>query len=97
MRHVRTLTVLALSGAIVATSACMTNSYSSRRPLYQPAVDANVGLLGAYLAGDVVGGQASRSAKVVRANIAPLQGAEVAAYMARQEADLRRQTVGTGV
>ena len=33
----------------------------------------------------------------MRAKIAPLAGAEVGAYMARQEADLRRQTVGTGV
>ena len=97
MRHFRSIRALALSGAVIATSACMTNSYSAPRPIYQPVAGPSVGLLGAYLAGDIVGGQNSRRAKVVRAKIAPLAGTEVAAYMERQEADLRRQTVGTGV
>ena len=97
MRHVRTLVALALSGAVVATSACTTSSYPAQRGAYRPVAGPAVGMLGAYLAGDVIGGQNSRRAKVVRAKIAPLGGAEVGAYMARQEADLRRQTVGTGV
>ncbi len=96
MRHFRSIAALALSGAVIATSACSTGSYSAPRPVYQP-VSTSVGLLGAYLAGDIVGGTSSRRAKVVRAKIAPLAGAEVGAYMQRQEADLRRQTVGTGV
>lgn len=98
MRQFRTLTALALSGAVIATSACSTDNYSSPPPIYRPIVAApSVGLLGAYLAGDVVGGRSSRRARVVRAKIAPLASADVAAYMQRQEADLRRQTVGTGV
>ncbi len=97
MRHFRSIAALGLSGAVIAISACSTGSYSAPPPVYQPAASASVGLLGAYLAGDIVGGTSSRRAKVVRAKIAPLAGAEVGTYMQRQEADLRRQTVGTGV
>lgn len=97
MRHFRPLAALALSGAALATSACTTDNYSPPRSIYRPVADASVGLLGAYLTGDVIGGQSSRRSKIIRAKIAPLTGAEVGAYMARQEEDLRRQTVGTGV
>ncbi len=96
MRHFRSIAAVALSGAALATSACTTRSYSAPAPVYQP-VSANVALIGAYLAGDIVGGQSSRRAKIVRTKIAPLAGAEVTAYMERQEAALRRETVGTGV
>lgn len=97
MRTFRPLTALALSGAALATSACTTSSYPAPRPIYRPVADTSVGLVGAYLATDIIDGRTSRRAKVVRAKVAPLAGAEVGAYMARQEADLRRQTVGTGV
>ena len=98
MRHFRLLTALALSAAVVATSACTTSSYyPGPRPDYRPAADPGAGQLGAYLTGDIVGGRTSRRAKIVRTKIAPLSGADVGAYMQRQEADLRRQTVGTGV
>ena len=97
MRHFRTLTALSMAGAVVATSGCATDRYSQPRPLYRPVTTASVGLLGAYLAGDIVGGRNSRRTKVVRAKIVPLGGADIGVYMARQEADLRRQTVGTGV
>jgi len=96
MRHFRPLAALALSGAVIATSACMSNNYAPR-PVYRPVADTSVALLGAYLAGDVIDGRSSRRAKVIRAKIAPLNGAEVGTYMQRHEADLRRQTVGTGV
>ncbi len=96
MRHFRGIAALALSGAVVVTSACTTRSYPAPRPMYQPAA-ASVGVLGAYLAGDIVGGRSSRRAKVVRAKIAPLPAPDVSAYMARQEVALRRETVGTGV
>ena len=97
MRTFRTLTALALSGAVIAAGACAPTYYSAPRPMYPPATGTSAGMLGAYLAGDIVGGRSSRRAKVVRAKIAPLSPGEVPAYMARQEADLRRQTVGTGV
>jgi len=94
MRPLRTLPALALAGAVFATSACTTAPYAPR-PV-SPAAGSTGGVLGAYLAGDIVGGRSSRRAKVARAKIAPLAG-DVGAYMARQEASLRRQTVGTGV
>ena len=98
MRHFRILAALSLSGATIATGGCSTNYYPQPRPIYTPSVAGpSVGMLGAYLVGDVVGGRNSRRTKVVRAKIAPLAGAEIGAYMSRQEADLRRQTVGTGV
>lgn len=97
LRHFRSIAALALSGAAIATSACTTGYYSAPRTVYQPDSNTSVGLLGAYLSGDIVGGQSSRRDRVVGARIAPLASAEVAAYMERQEATLRRETVGTGV
>ena len=70
MRHIRTLTALALSGAVIATTACTTDPYTGRRTISKTAIGAGVGAI----AGGAVGN-----------------------YMDRQEADLRRQTVGTGV
>ncbi len=96
MHRFRSLAALALSGAVIATSACSTGYYSAPPPVYQPA-DTRADLIGAYLAGDIIGGQGSRRTKMVRAKIAPLSGPEVASYMARQESALRRETVGTGV
>ena len=96
MRHFRSIAALALSGTVVLTSACSTGYYSAPPPVYQP-VNTSVSVVGAYLAGDIIGGQSSRRAKIVRAKIAPLSGQEVGEYMARQEAALRRETVGTGV
>jgi outer membrane protein OmpA-like peptidoglycan-associated protein len=97
MRHFRTLTVLALSGATLATSACSTDPYTGQRTISRTAIGAGVGLLGGYLAGDVVGGRSDRRAKIIGAGVGALAGGAVGAYMDRQEADLRRQTVGTGV
>ena len=97
MRHFRTLTALALSGAVVATSACTTDPYTGQRSISKAAIGAGVGLLGGYLAGDVVGGRSDRTAKIIGAGVGVLAGGAVGAYMDRQEADLRRQTVGTGV
>jgi outer membrane protein OmpA-like peptidoglycan-associated protein len=97
MRYYRTLTALALSGAVVATTACTTDPYTGRRTISKTAIGAGVGLLGGYLAGDVVGGRSDRRAKLIGAGVGALAGGAVGAYMDRQEADLRRQTAGTGV
>ena len=97
MRTFRTVTALALSGAVVATAACTTDPYTGQRSISRTAIGAGVGLLGGYLAGDVVGGRSDRRAKIIGAGVGVLAGGAVGAYMDRQEADLRRQTVGTGV
>ena len=97
MRHLRTLSALALSGALLATGACSTGYYPQPGPAYAPAVDPSATTLGAYLAGDIVDGRNTRRTRVMRAKIAPLSAVAAGAYMARQEAELRRQTVGTGV
>lgn len=97
MRHFRTLTALAMSTALVATTACTTDPNTGRRTISKTAIGAGVGLLGGYLAGDVIGGRNDRTAKIIGAGVGALAGGAVGAYMDRQEAELRRQTAGTGV
>ena len=97
MRPFRTLTAIALSGALVATTACTTDPMTGRRTISKTAIGAGVGLLGGYLAGDVIGGRSDRTAKIIGAGVGVLAGGAVGAYMDRQEAELRRQTAGTGV
>lgn len=97
MRPFRTLTALALSGALVTTAACTTDPNTGRRTISKTAIGAGVGLLGGYLAGDVIGGRNDRTAKIIGAGVGALAGGAVGAYMDRQEAELRRQTAGTGV
>ena len=63
MRHLRTLTALALSGAVIATSACTTDPYTGRRTISKTAIGAGIGLLGGYLAGDVAAAAATAAAK----------------------------------
>ena len=97
MRYPRTLTAVALSGALVATAACTTDPYTGQRTINKTAVGILGGAVGGYLLGDLVGGNSDRTAKVVGAGIGALAGGAVGAYMDKQEADLRRQTAGTGV
>ena len=97
MRYFRTLTALAMSTALVATTACTTDPNTGRRTISKTAIGAGVGLLGGYLAGDVIGGRNDRTAKIIGAGVGALAGGAVGAYMDRQEAELRRQTAGTGV
>jgi outer membrane protein OmpA-like peptidoglycan-associated protein len=47
--------------------------------------------------GDVIGGYRARAAKMRAAKIRPLTPAEVPAYMADLETELRRQTAGIGL
>ena len=97
MRNTRTLTAIALSGALVATAACTTNPYTGQRELSKTAIGAVGGALGGYLLGDVVGGRSDRTEKILGAGIGAIAGGAAGAYMDRQERDLRRQTAGTGV
>ena len=70
---------------------------SNQGMISKTAIGAGVGLLGGYLAGDVIGGRSDRTAKIIGAGVGALAGGAVGAYMDRQEAELRRQTAGTGV
>ncbi len=97
MRHFRTLTAVALSGALVTTAACTTDPNTGERRISRTALGAVGGLVGGYLVGDLVGGRNDRTAKILGAGIGALAGGAAGAYMDRQEAELRRQTAGTGV
>lgn len=96
MRH--SYRLAAASTAIALTvAACVTDPYTGQRKISSTAVGASVGLLGGYLLGDLVGGRNDRTEKIVGAGIGAIAGGAVGYYMDRQEAELRRQTAGTGV
>ncbi|MEA1072637.1 OmpA family protein [Sphingomonas sp. LY160] len=96
MRRITMLTGFAMTGAMLVT-ACTTNPYTGRREISRTAIGAIGGALGGYLVGDLVGGRGDRTEKILGAGIGAIAGGAVGAYMDRQEADLRRQTAGTGV
>src|SRR6478735_174237 len=96
MRRISMLAAVALSGAVM-TAACTTDPYTGRQEISKTAIGAIGGALGGYLLGDLVGGHSDRTEKIVGAGIGAIAGGAVGAYMDRQEADLRRQTAGTGV
>ena len=98
MRRFRTLTALALSGALVATTACTTDPYTGQPTHFEDRDRRRRRRCSAaILLGDLVGGRSDRTAKIIGAGIGALAGGAVGAYMDRQEAELRRQTAGTGV
>jgi outer membrane protein OmpA-like peptidoglycan-associated protein len=96
MRRFHALTAVALSGALVAT-ACTTNPETGRREISRTAIGAVLGAGAGYLFGDVIGGRSDRTERIIGAGIGAIAGGAVGAYMDRQEAELRRQTAGTGV
>ena len=97
MKFTRTMTALALSTALVTTSACTTNPETGNRRLSNTGLGAILGAGAGYLLGDIVGGRNSRTEQIVGAGIGALGGAAVGRYMDQQEAELRRETAGTGV
>jgi outer membrane protein OmpA-like peptidoglycan-associated protein len=82
---------------VMETTACMTDTYTGQQTINRTAVGIGVGALGGYLLGDVIGGDHDRNAKVIGVGIGALAGGVVGNYMDQQEAELRRQTAGTGV
>lgn len=96
MRRIHLVAALAISGAF-ATTACTTDPYTGQQQVNRTAVGIIGGAIGGYLIGDLVGGSHDRNAKVIGAGIGALAGGAAGAYMDRQEAELRRQTAGTGV
>ena len=97
MRRFRTLTALALGGSLIATAACTTNPETGNQRISRTAVGAIGGALAGYLLGDVVGGRHDRAERIIGAGIGAIAGGAIGNYMDRQEAELRRQTAGTGV
>jgi outer membrane protein OmpA-like peptidoglycan-associated protein len=96
MRHNYLLGAIVASAAVM-TAACTTDPYTGQRTISKTAIGAIGGALGGYLVGDLVGGRSDRTEKILGAGIGAIAGGAVGAYMDRQEADLRRQTAGTGV
>jgi outer membrane protein OmpA-like peptidoglycan-associated protein len=81
----------------MATAACTTNPETGRREISRTAVGAVLGAGAGYLLGDVIGGRSDRTERIIGAGIGAIAGGAAGAYMDRQEAELRRQTAGTGV
>ncbi|HVL30029.1 MAG TPA: OmpA family protein, partial [Sphingomicrobium sp.] len=77
--------------------ACTTDPYTGERQVNRTAVGIAAGAIGGYLLGDLVGGRNDRTERLMGAGIGAIAGGAVGAYMDRQEAELRRQTAGTGI
>ena len=93
----RALAALTLGASVVATSACTTDPYTGQQRVSKTAIGAVLGAGAGYLLGDVVGGRHDRAERIIGAGIGAVAGGAVGNYMDRQEAELRRQTAGTGV
>ncbi len=85
---------LALGCLIAVVTGCET---APPPPVAVPASFRPLGLTAPYLMGDVIGGYRTRAAKMRAAKIRPLTAAEVPAYMANLETELRQQTAGIGL
>lgn len=96
MRIHRSLGALGLASMLL-TAACTTDPYTGQQRINRTAVGIGAGALGGYLLGDLVGGRHDRGARLAGMGIGALAGGAVGYYMDRQEAELRRQTAGTGI
>lgn len=96
MRLDRTLAAGAALAALGIT-ACTTDPYTGQQRVNRTAVGIAAGAIGGYLLGDLIGGRNDRTEQLIGAGVGAIAGGAVGAYMDRQEADLRRQTAGTGV
>ena len=83
--------------AALGTTACTTDPYTGQQRVNRTAVGIAGGAIAGYLLGDLVGGRNDRTEQLIGAGIGAIAGGAVGAYMDRQEAELRRQTAGTGI
>ncbi|MBY8828296.1 OmpA family protein [Hephaestia mangrovi] len=97
MRTISKLATAAALGAMLATSACVTDPETGQKRLSNTAIGGIGGALGGYLLGDLVGGRHDRTEKIVGAGLGGIAGAGIGAYMDKQERDLRARTAGTDV
>jgi len=93
----RITAVVGASALIAATAACVTDPTTGERRVSKAAIGAGLGVVGGYLAGDLVGGKRDRTEKIVGAGIGAVAGGAIGAYMDKQERELRERTAGTGV
>lgn len=87
---------LALSAAGLMLAGCVTDPNTGQTIYGNTARGAAIGALGGAAAGTLAGGNDGRNA-AVGAAVGALAGAAVGRYMDQQEAELRRQTAGTGI
>src|SRR4051812_23919031 len=97
MRLHAKLTTAAITASLLATTACTTDPETGQQRLSKAAIGAGVGVLGGYLAGDIVGGRRDRTEKTLGAGIGAIAGGAIGAYMDKQERELRARTAGTGI
>jgi outer membrane protein OmpA-like peptidoglycan-associated protein len=89
---------LAAAAALtIGITACTTDPYTGQQRINRTAVGIAAGAVGGYLLGDLVGGHNDRTERLIGAGVGAIAGGAVGAYMDQQEAELRRQTAGTGV
>ena len=90
----RSLRGMVLGCAVAAIAGCQT---APPPPVIVPASFRPLGVSAPYLMGDVIGGSRARAAKMRASKIRPLGAAEIPAYMADLDSELRRQTAGIGL
>jgi outer membrane protein OmpA-like peptidoglycan-associated protein len=94
------MTILRCARALAAASMIAVLAACGTAPPPPPPVPASftpLGVSAPYLMGDIIGGYRARAAKMRAAKIRPLTPAEVPAYMADLETELRQQTAGIGL
>ncbi len=87
----------ASAAALLTTTACVTDPNTGEQRISRAAIGAGLGVVGGYLAGEVIGGRNDRTERIVGAGIGAVAGGAIGAYIDRQEQELRRRTAGTGV
>ena len=98
MRHSRSLSLAAAAVVMLAAAGCRTAEETYVIPPLPPQpVQVDPAASAAYLFGDVIGGRRDRSRRIIAAGGKPLTLAQAGSYMGRPEAELRRETAGTGV
>ena len=94
----RILGSVAAAALLATTAACVTNPETGEREFStKGGIGGVVGAVVGYFAGDIIGGRRDRTAKAIGAGVGAVAGAAIGTYMDKQEADLKRQTAGTGV
>lgn len=97
MFNKRLTTAAICAGLLASTAACVTDPVTGERRISKAAIGAGAGVIGGYLAGDLIGGRNDRTERILGAGIGAIAGGAIGAYMDRQERELRERTAGTGV